>query len=170
MHAFVWSHTANCRHRYLKFGAGSARGNCTSTLCSRITLEIAEVQVFNTLSATDFVTTTAVATSDSIYMAASGETHPAGLSIDNKPSTWFGSGSSDEYAWLHLDLGPSGPFYDQLKNITIWQRQGAGNCMDMIKCYKVDLHSELNELLETKDFGGPAKAVYILDFFQPPPR
>jgi hypothetical protein len=157
-----------CHCRYLKFGNGKL--NCTSSLCSRITLEIAEVQVFDTKSPSNYVSTGAFASADSAYVAPGGDVHPPGLAIDNKPATWFGSGASDEFAWLHLDLGAAGPYYDELKNITIYQRQGAGNCMDMLRCYQLDLHSENNAFLETKDFGGPAKAVYILNFFQPPPR
>ena len=45
--------------------------------------------------------------------------HVALQAIDNKPTTYFSSGSMREYAWLQLDLGPSGPYYEELKNVTV---------------------------------------------------
>ena len=70
--------------------------------------------------------------------------HGPELAADGKIDTFFGSATSEALPWLQIDLGAAAPFFDQLKNLTIYQRKDAGACMDMLRCYKIDLSDEDN--------------------------
>ncbi len=79
----------------------------------------------------------------------------------------FGSASSGASASLELDIGSSGPFYDMMGNITVYNRQD--DCQDMLQCFGLELYSELNDFLEAQRFSGPNQKVYVLFFYRPPP-
>jgi hypothetical protein len=79
----------------------------------------------------------------------------------------FGSASSGASASLELDIGTSGPYYDMMGNITVYNRQD--DCQDMLQCFGLELYSELDEFLEAQRFGGSNQSVYVLFFYRPPP-
>ena len=79
----------------------------------------------------------------------------------------FGSASSGASASLELDIGTSGPYYDMMDNITVYNRQD--DCQDMLQCFGLELYSEQNEFLEQQRFSGPNQKVYVLFFYRPPP-
>lgn len=79
----------------------------------------------------------------------------------------FGSASSGPTASLQLDIGTAGPYYEQLSNITVYNRQDA--CQDMLQCYGLELYSEQDQFLEAHRFDGGSQRVYVVFFYQPPP-
>jgi hypothetical protein len=60
--------------------------------------------------------------------------HGPALAADDNPLTWFGSGSSGSSASLQLDVGSAGPFYDELTNITVFNRCAALQCVSGRLC------------------------------------
>jgi hypothetical protein len=78
----------------------------------------------------------------------------------------FGSASSGASASLQLDIGTAGPYYEQLINATVYNRQD--DCQDMLQCFGLELYSELDEFLEAQRFGGSNQSVYVLFFYMPP--
>jgi hypothetical protein len=45
--------------------------------------------------------------------------HKPELAVDSGLATFFGSATSNELAWLEIDLGARAPYYDQLRSITV---------------------------------------------------
>jgi hypothetical protein len=127
--------------RYIR--VGQYKRNCPiSTACGRNTLQIAELQVYEAATGAGLVKPgTTKATSDSTLTDYSG-THGPELSLDQDPGTWFGSVAGEDQAWLQLDLGEGAPYVDQLLNIVVYQRQGAGSCHEMLQCYSLDILDE----------------------------
>jgi hypothetical protein len=79
----------------------------------------------------------------------------------------FGSATSGATASLQLDIGTAGPYYEQLDNITVYNRQDG--CQDMLQCFGLELYSELDQFLEAHRFDGGSKSVYVNFFYRPPP-
>jgi hypothetical protein len=126
------------RRRFVRIGG--YKKNCpVSTACGRNTLQIAGVQAYDSVTGAGYVKpSTTTATSDSTLSDYSGS-HGPEQAIDSDPGTWFGSSGGEDQAWLQLDLGEGAPFVDQLLNVVIYQRQGAGACHEMLQCYSLDL-------------------------------
>jgi hypothetical protein len=63
--------------------------------------------------------TSATATSDSVFIDSGSVAHTAGLAVDGALGTWFGSSSQNNASWLQLDMGSYSPYYDELVNVTM---------------------------------------------------
>ncbi len=144
------------RPRLTKLRFGGYKADCPLSSCGKNTLQLAEVQVFDTQFGTNYISVSTKATADSTLTDGSGA-HGPELVRDQSGTTWFGSGSSGASAWLQLDLGDYAPYYDQLKNISVSQRQGAGACPDMLRCYSLDLLSEKGQVRQLGAAGPPTK-------------
>jgi hypothetical protein len=80
--------------------------------------------MFDRISPVDYINSTSTtATGDSIYVDGSSVSHPPSLSIDDTIPTWFGSNSAGSAASLELDVGALGPYYDAMKNISVYNRR-----------------------------------------------
>jgi hypothetical protein len=74
--------------------------------------------MFDVYASSDYLTSSSVtATADSSLVG-----HGPALAADNDKLTWFGSASSGSSASLELDVGSAGPYYVDLKNITVFNR------------------------------------------------
>jgi hypothetical protein len=62
------------------------------------------------------------ATSDSVFVDGSSVAHGPNLACDDDTISWFGSNANGNSSSLVLDIGPAGPYYDQLLNMTVWNR------------------------------------------------
>ena len=63
----------------------------------------------------DFVNSTSTTATGDSYVSGQGPE----LAADDDPLTWFGSATSGATATLELDVGSTGPYYDELANITV---------------------------------------------------
>ena len=146
------------RVRYLRFGQYNT--SCTTSSCGTNALNIAEVELFDTLGSPDYInSSTTTATADS----TEGVQLP-GLSVDDTFTTWFGSGSSGSISSLQLDIGTIGPYYEDLQNMTIHNRQD--DCQDRLQCFGVQLFSEENVFLEEARFDGSTGTVHVVYFYR----
>ena len=74
--------------------------------------------MFDFFNGFDYVNSSTTATADSNVAAQS----PA-LAADDNPLTWFGSNAAAPAdASLQLDVGNTGPYYDELTNVTVFNR------------------------------------------------
>jgi hypothetical protein len=167
---------------------------CPISSCGTTTLNIGEVQMFDMYSTFDYINATSTtATADSSLAGQGPE-----LAHDDDPLAWFGSASSGASASLELDLGGNGPYYEDLANVSVYNRWVLAersqccvatlaavedcaahwrwtlalcrqdSCQDMLACFGLELYSEQNALLEAQRFDGPNKTVYVLFFYMPP--
>ncbi len=103
----------------MRLGYYQAAG-CPASSCGATTLHVGEVQMFDAYASSDYLTSSSVtATADSSLAG-----HGPALAADDDPLTWFGSASSGSGASLELDVGSAGPYYDELANITVYNRWG----------------------------------------------
>ncbi len=89
--------------RKLRFGGYNPQCPVSAACGGKNTLQVAEVQVFDS-SNINYVTIATKAAADSSLKDGSGA-HGPELAADQSGSTWFGSGSSGADAWLELDMG-----------------------------------------------------------------
>ena len=107
--------------RYIRLGQHQSAG-CPTSSCGPTTLNIGEVQMFDD-SGLDYINATSTtATADS---SISG--HGPELAHDDDPLAWFGSASSGASASLELDVGSNGPYYDEVANISVYNRWATGH-------------------------------------------
>ena len=103
--------------RYIRLGYYDS-ANCPASSCGTTTLFIGEVQMFDKYSSIDYINATSTtATADSSTAG-----HGPELGHDDDLLAYFASASSAAGASLELDVGPSGPYYEDVANITIFNR------------------------------------------------
>jgi hypothetical protein len=104
--------------RYIRLGYYASAG-CPPSSCGTTTLNVGEVQMFDNFHGFDFVNSSSTTATADSSLAAQG----AALAADDDPLTWFGSNAAASAdASLELDVGNTGPYYDELNNVTVYNR------------------------------------------------
>jgi hypothetical protein len=104
--------------RYVRLGYYQATG-CPASSCGATKLNVGEVQVFARSGGQDYVSAGSITATADSSNAGQG---PA-LAADGDPLTWFGSNAATPAgALLELDMGSAGPFYDEMTNVTVYNR------------------------------------------------
>ena len=108
------------RVRYLRLAGHDQSDECPPSSCGSITLNIGEVEMFDVNNGVDYINISSTTVTADSNISGQGPDFAA----DDDISTWFGSGSIGATASLELDVGTSGPYFEDLANISVFSRCG----------------------------------------------